>query len=97
MAVFDKALHTYNPLEGADPRPGDYYVTAWYGNSYTYLVGPFRNDHQAALGMVEAARRLAYTLDAKAPWYAYGTCRREIDDTHPRPGGKLNAELGLEV
>ena len=81
--------------ETLDTRPGDYYVTIIYGNRFAYIAGPFRNDHQAALGMVDKARRVGCDLDARGHWYAWGTARLEIDDTKIRPAGRLNKELGL--
>jgi len=42
--------------------------------------------------MVGAARQKAMELDPRAPWYYYGTARRESDYDEP---GLLNQALGL--
>ena len=71
-----------------DTKPGNYYVSVVRGKDSRLLLGPFANDHAAALEMVDAVRKKAEELDAKAHWYAFGTCRLEPDDD--APAGILN-------
>lgn len=71
-----------------DTKPGNYYVTAISGEKVAWLLGPFVNDHGAALGMVDAARAKACDIDPRAHWYSFGTARAE----HDFPG-KLNGLL----
>lgn len=82
-----------------DLKPGDYYVSVIDGQRTGLLLGPFLNDHAAAIAMVEAARTKACETDPRAHWYAFGTCRK---DTPPatEPGnrpGVLNAALGYSA
>lgn len=67
-------------LQQPDPRPGFYYVSVLRDSrdaqpDYRLLLGPFVNDHAGALAAVEGARLRAMQFDARAQWYAYGTCR----------------------
>lgn len=82
-------------MEKADTQPGEYYVTAIDGMRSVRLLGPFTNDHRAALNMVDAVRRKAEELDPRAHWYAFGTCRLPDDDTVPIRAGRFNADFGL--
>jgi hypothetical protein len=54
------------------------------------LAGPFP-EHDAALAMVEPARKLAYEADPRSHWDLFGTVGRESDGRK----GVLNARLGL--
>ena len=76
-----------------DTQPGNYYVSAIRSDgAYVCLVGPFRDDHAGALGLVDAAIRAAYASgDPQAPWYTYGTLRTAY--SHDKPG-ILNSEVG---
>lgn len=76
-----------------DTKPGAYYVTVIDGPKVGRLVGPFINDHAAALAMVGKARAIAEKMDPRACWYAFGTCRIDIDGAM-RPG-VLNAQCGV--
>lgn len=73
-----------------NPEPGHYYVDALDGDRVALLVGPFRW-HADALRWVGPARRLAYEVDHKAFWYAFGTSRWPDGERI----GKLNARLGV--
>lgn len=79
----------------ADTTPGEYYVTVIDGTRWATLLGPFTNDHQAALDMVDAVREKAIELDPKAHFYAFGTCRIEGNDKVPVRAGTLNRFFGL--
>lgn len=84
-----------------DTKPGDYYVTAFdrasnAGHGRTaFLLGPFRDDHAAALSRVAEARRYVEEHYARAVWWAFGTAR--LDTADGNPVGKLNETLGMEV
>jgi hypothetical protein len=73
-----------------DSKPGAYYVSVVKGSDYRLLLGPFVNDHAKALGMVDAVRRKAEELDPRACWYAFGSCRLDIDADKAPPSGILN-------
>lgn len=73
-----------------DTKPGNYYVSVIDGPRSALLLGPFENDHAAALAMVDKVRAKAEEVDPRASWYAFGTCR--MDASRP---GRLNAEFGL--
>lgn len=62
-----------------DNRPGFYYVSAIEGARAGVVRGPFINDHAGALAAVEEAREETERHDARASWYAFGTCRSQID------------------
>lgn len=75
-----------------DTQPGEYYVTVVDGPRASRLLGPFTNDHRAALGMVDAVRAKAEECDPRAFWYAYGTARFPLGDNRP---GVLNSFFNL--
>jgi len=75
-----------------DTKPGGYYVTMVRDGRVAYLVGPFINDHAAALRAVEPARIAAAKIDPFADFDLFGTAR--LDFEHCRPGA-LNAAFGL--
>lgn len=58
-----------------DDEPGDYFVSAIDGNRHALVSGPYVNDHAAALADIDECRRLVEHVDAKAVFYAFGTCR----------------------
>ena len=65
-----------------DSRPGFYYVTVRRDSArpdFRVLRGPFINDHAGALAAVDESMRRAIDLDPRGCWYAYGTCRSEVD------------------
>jgi hypothetical protein len=71
------------PLEDADrqrpdPRPGFYYVSAIDGARKVFARGPFPT-HREALDRVDATRTAVEKVDPRAPWYAWGTARSEVD------------------
>lgn len=74
-----------------DTKPGAYYVTAMDGGRVARVVGPFLNDHAAALAIVDAARAKAEEVDPRAAFYAFGTCRTDA----PCGPGALNRFFGL--
>lgn len=77
-----------------DPRPGNYYVSAVDGPNYYLMLGPFPNDHAAALARVDEVR--AFTKDkdtsGRAHFMGFGTVR--MAETVTRPGN-LNKYLNL--
>lgn len=80
-----------------DSKPGAYYVSVSRGSDYRFLLGPFVNDHAAALEMVEPVRRKAEELDPRASWYAFGTARIDIDPAARPPAGILNNYFSQEI
>jgi len=75
-----------------DTKPGNYYVTIHDGARFGFLAGPFKDDHQAAIDLVDRCQELAIQLDPWAHFSAFGTARVDYDYDKP---GKLNAHLGL--
>jgi hypothetical protein len=47
------------------------------GGDFRLMLGPFPT-HAEALAAVDLARELAERSDARAHWYAYGTCRTTV-------------------
>jgi hypothetical protein len=80
-------------MQTADNKPGEYYVSVVHGPRKGLLLGPFTNNHQAALDMVDTVRTKAEELDAMAVFYAFGTVR--LNDHHPVHAGSLNRYFGL--
>ncbi|HEY6020838.1 MAG TPA: hypothetical protein VIY48_13350 [Candidatus Paceibacterota bacterium] len=78
-----------------DTKPGEYYVSVIDGKRTALLLGPFTNDHAAALAMVDRVRAKAEEIDPRAVWYSFGTVRLPSDDSVPIRAGKLNAQFGL--
>lgn len=78
-----------------DKKPGYYYVSLVDGDRYSLLLGPYTNNHQRALEMVEDVKKKAIELDHFAHFYGFGTCRVDID-VEPR-WGVLNDYFPLEV
>lgn len=73
-----------------DTKPGSYYVSVKRDDgAFRLLLGPFIDDHKAALDMVDAVRRKAEELDARACWYAFGTCA--VREGAATPAGILNS------
>ena len=85
-----------NQPQQPDTKPGHYYVSVSDGSrylpNYALLLGPFTT-HQAALDMVEAAKKRIMELDTWAHFYAFGTC--QVDLGEPVRVGVLNEEFGL--
>lgn len=77
-----------------DTKPGNYYVTATDAGRVAFLAGPYRDDHAAALAMVDTVQRVAIEMNREAFWYAYGTVRVD-PDIYDKPG-KLNDYIKLE-
>lgn len=81
-------------MQEPDTKPGNYYVTAIDGGKTAILVGPFPNNHQAALDKVDIASDYAQKLDDRAYFWAFGTARFPLEFTKP---GILNAFVGYEL
>lgn len=72
------APRRWNVGQEADPRAGFYYVTAIDNNRSARIAGPYRT-HEAALDAVDRVKNLAYDVDPRAHWWAWGTMRSETD------------------
>ena len=74
-----------------DTQAGHYYVTMQRDTKYAFLLGPF-DQHAEALARVEEVRELAYRLDPRSHFDAFGTGRlsRELIGV---PKGRLNSYL----
>ena len=77
-----------------DTKAGNYYVTATDAGRVAFLAGPYRDDHAAALAMVDTVQLIAERLDPAAFWYGFGTVRVD-PDIYDKPG-KLNEYIKLE-
>lgn len=83
-----------------DPQPGLFYVTVIdrHGNDGTgrvgFVLGPYVDDHAAALAAVPDARRHIERGYSRACWWAYGTARLDHGSTTPQ--GALNDVPELE-
>lgn len=83
-------------MQQADTKPGLYYVTIHDGRRHARLLGPFVDNHQAALDMVDAVWEKALELNpTQAAFASFGTARWE-PGTKPFPG-ILNSYFNLEV
>jgi hypothetical protein len=80
-----------------DSKPGAYYVSVVRGTDYRVLLGPFMNDHAGALAKVDDVRKKAQDLDPKAAWYAFGTCRLDVESGELAPKGILNSYFEKEI
>jgi hypothetical protein len=58
-------------------------VSARSGDKHWLLLGPFVDDHAAALRMVEPVRALANQHEPRSAFYAFGTCRYQPGETQP--------------
>ena len=67
-----------------------YYVSIIDGKKFNVVAGPFQ-EHQAALGMVDAARMIGSKVDPKSWFYGWGTVK--MKDGHR--DGMLNSHLGI--
>lgn len=77
------------PADTPDTVPGNYYVSVRNDKGeYRLLLGPFENDHAAALAEVDKVRLYASQVDPKSVWYFFGTARKDLDA--PAPDGILN-------
>lgn len=78
-------------VQQPDSKPGAYYVSVRRGASdWRPLVGPFWDDHAAALALVDKAQAKATDLDPRACWYYFGTVRLDVD-RDAAPAGILNS------
>lgn len=82
-------------MQTPDTKPGEYYVSVVDGPRASRLLGPFTNDHAAALAMVDKVREKAEEIDPRAAFYAFGTCRIDGDGRVPVRAGVLNRFFGL--
>lgn len=84
------------PAPAPSGEPGNYYVSVRdpdaHDGLYWLLLGPFKDDHAAALARVDEARAYCLANDGsgKAHFMAYGTCRMAHSYAEP---GRLNAAL----
>ena len=75
-----------NPCDGGPActcAPGRYYVSCIDGPGYYLMAGPYAT-HTAAVAAKDTARRIAYDLDGRAWFMAWGVCRT-LDNTN-KPG-----------
>ena len=79
-------------MQPADSKPGNYYVTARDAGRTAFLAGPFRDNHAAALALVDRVSAAAIKTDARAVFWSFGTTRAPHSFNRP---GALNAALGL--
>lgn len=79
--------------QAPDTQPGNYYVTVIDGARVGRLLGPFPDDHAAALALVDVVRDKAIEIDPRAHFYAFGTIR--TDATVPARAGTLNQLFGM--
>lgn len=81
--------------QSPDTKPGAYYVSVMRGDgAWRPMVGPFIDNHAAALALVDKARAKAESLDPRAVWYSFGTVR--VDSDAP-PAGILNQFFSQEL
>ena len=86
-----------NTKQLPDTKPGAYFVTCVDdAGRVARLAGPYVNDHASALDAVDAAKAAAEKCDPRAVWYAYGTCRVDLDSPSARKSGVLNLVIGLQ-
>lgn len=78
-----------------DNKPGAYYVTVLDGGKMGRLLGPFIDDHAAALAMVDKVRAKAEEFDPRAAFYAFGTARLPTDGSVLLKAGLLNPNFGM--
>ena len=71
-----------------------FYVTLRRDSRIIRLAGPFQ-DHDAAVGMVDEARRVATEIDPFVDFDGVGTAK--LTTRLALPHGVLNGRLGLEV
>jgi hypothetical protein len=81
-------------MQEPDNKDGNYYVSVIDGTRYGFLLGPFYNNHQAALDMVDRARVKAQEVDPRAHFYSFGTLR--VDKEVYNKLGVLNKFFGME-
>ncbi len=85
-------MATYYDDQEIDSRPGHYYVSVIDGPRHVFVLGPFETHVGALLRVNNARRRIPKLInDVKAPFFAYGTARIELQDNPPQ--GKLNGLL----
>lgn len=94
-----ESTHTRQGQSGAtdvqtpDIKPGLYYVSAVRsgGRQWWPLLGPFPDDHLAAILKVDAVRKLACELDAHSAVRIPAAARIEHQENPPQ--GALNKRL----
>ena len=74
----------------SDVKNGHYYVSILNGSRKCLALGPFTNNHIAALSQVEQVNDYVSEHYPGGWFYAYGTCR--IVTNNP-PAGILNKQL----
>lgn len=76
-------------MQAPDSKPGSYYVSVRKDNGdWRPLLGPFVDNHAAALAWVDKAQAKALDMDPRASWYSYGTVR--LEPGAAAPAGILN-------
>lgn len=83
-----------NFIQEPDNKEGNYYVSCRDGSRTGFLLGPFYNNHQAALDMVDRVRVKAQEVDPRAHFYSFGTLR--VDKDVYNKLGVLNKFFGME-
>lgn len=76
---------------GHEGESGGYYTSVVDGPDYGLLLGPFET-HGEALEWVDRVRAAAEKANARAVFYAFGSCRAK--DSYREPG-RLNGWDGL--
>jgi hypothetical protein len=74
---------THNCATDGHPEGANFYVTVMRDDGKAVaLSGPYKT-HEEALAMVDTARRWAWDVDPRGPWYSYGTAALDADYTAP--------------
>ena len=81
-------------LRWSDIKAGHYYVSIVNGTRKCLALGPFTNNHTAALSQVQRVNDYVGEHYPGGCFYAYGTCRVI---TNSPPEGKLNKQLGFPM
>lgn len=78
-------------MQTPDTKPGDYYVSVIEGGRTALALGPYRDDHAAALARVDEVRRYCVGYGGRVAFASFGTCR--LDAADENPAGRLNDVL----
>ncbi|WP_157266578.1 hypothetical protein [Azohydromonas aeria] len=78
-----------------DTKPGAYFVSVVDGQRVGLLLGPFVDNHAAALARVDMVRAKAEEMDSRAVFYAFGTVRLDADHPRAEKHGILNSHFGM--
>ena len=69
-STFSNATEVYGP--------GDYFVSAMDGDQFWLMAGPYKT-HQEAADAVDTVREITCDHDGRGCFYAWGTCRLEVN------------------